>query len=249
MVNWIIQPIILGHKEHVNREDRFMKKYVMFIMILLLCGCAPKYQLTIDGTNIEEDVFFTIDNSKIVQEEIGPELSLYNADTIDYLKNGNLNAILDNQESIYEKQVTEEGQFTSIHLKYAYQPGEISQSRILNECFENKEITVNKKKITIHLSGHYYCFDEEGGEAEFKVLSKNKVTFANTDYGIFDNEYTWTINDSNKDNVDIHIELSTRSKWLDFAILIIGGIVGIALVVGILVIVQKVSNRDKINEI
>lgn len=226
-----------------------MKKKFMILMLLLLCGCSAKYQLTIDGSEITEEILFSIDQSKIIEEELAPDLSIYSKDSLNYLKNSNLYPIQDNQREIYEKTVTEEGNNLSFHLKYQYKQNNLEESRAINECFENKEVIVDDEKISIHLSGKFNCLNELNDKIEFKIKTNNKVQSANIAYGIFDNEYVWEINGTNSNNTDIQIELLTQSKIHYYGVRVALGIIILSLLGVILFAVIKISNRKNINEI
>ncbi len=226
-----------------------MKKYIMLIMVLFLCGCTATYQLEIDGSKITEQINIPIDNTKIVEDsDESPSSSIYSESAIRWAKEDDIFPIEDG-DTPYQKKLVENGNITDMTLTYEYKEGELPSSRYLNECFENKKIVVDRKKISIELSGKYYCLDESGGDTEFKIVTKNKVNSANIPYEISDTEYTWAINQSNASNVDIQIEVSTQSKVVGYGVWIFLGIAGAIIGIVVLFAIFKIFRRREINRV
>lgn len=226
-----------------------MKKFLILILLFLLCGCTSEYQLKINGDKIEENVKISINNSEIKEEELAPDMSIKSKESIEYLKTSDLYPVINNKKDVYEKEVTDVDNVTTINLKYLYKNDQFLNSKIINECFEKKNIKIDKGKISIHLSGKFSCLENEYNSLNFKIVTNNKVESANIDYGIFDNEYVWEISNSNKDNVDIQISLLTDSKYQYYGARILG-IFLIVIVVGLAIFAySKISNRKNINKI
>lgn len=226
-----------------------MKKIFLIFIGLLLCGCSAKYQLTIDGDKISEKINFSVMPSQFKEEEDSPGSSIYSKDSLEYLKTADIYAIQNSQKYIYEKEVTEQDNLLYVNLKYDYSKDQFQESRFLNECFENKDIQIDKQKISVHLTGKFICLNDTSDSIEFKIVTNNKVKSANIDYGIFDSEYVWDINSSNASNVDIQIDLLTESKYQYYGVRILGvALVIIAIGLGFY-IYYKISNRKDINKI
>lgn len=226
-----------------------MKKYFLILIVLLLCGCSAEYQLKIDGSKISEEINFSVVPAQFKEEELAPDLSIYSKDSLEYLKNADIPAIQGSQKYIYEKTVTEQDNLLYINLKYNYQNDQLQDSRVLNECFENNEIQMDKGKISIHLSGKFQCLNDSSDSAKFKIVTNNKVESANINYGVLDNEYVWEIDFTNRNNVDIQIDMLTESKYQYYGIrIIIGAVLLIMVGIGIFMY-YKISNRKDINKI
>lgn len=226
-----------------------MKKFLLLLIFCFLCGCTSEYQLNIKGKEIEENINLFIHNSEIVEEDLAPDMSLKSRDSIEYLKTSDLYPIEGNKRAIYDKEIEEIDNTTAIKLKYKYKNAEFKNSKVINECFENKNITISKEKISIHLFGKFSCLENDVSALEFKIVTNNKVESANIAYGMFDNEYIWKIDGANVKNVDIQIDLLTESKYEYYGVRVLGIILIIIVVVIGVYAYSKISNRKNINEI
>jgi len=197
-----------------------MKKIILLFLFCLLCGCSTEYQLNIKGDKIEENIKLSINNSEIIDEELAPDMSLKSRDSIEYLKTGDLYPVLNNKLDVYERNVSEVDNVTTIDLKYSYKKDQFQNSKIINECFEKKEIYMSKGKISIHLSGKFSCLENKNETLDFKIVTGNKIDYANIEYGIFDKEYVWQIDSTNSNNVDIQNFIFKKNKNIFFFFLL-----------------------------
>ena len=226
-----------------------MKKYLMIILILFISGCSSQYTLNIDGENIEENINFTVDKEKFVEEELAPDQGIYSSSTLDYLKNSDIKALYNEDKYKFEKNLNDDGNILQVELNYKYLENQLEDSNFLNSCFENKEIIEENDSIKIHLTGKFYCLGENSDAMEFVISTKNKVDHANIDYNIFDNKFTWYIDGTNKDNVGIEIEILKKSKLSYYGTIAIVSIAILGVIILTMVAVAKISNRKNVNEI
>ena len=226
-----------------------MKKYLMIIVVFLICGCSPKYSLEINGKEINENIQFTIDKNLIVEESLGPELDFYSKDSIDAILKGDVYSIIDSTKKTYKKDIKEKNEYYDVNLSYEYKDEELNDSRMINECFENKEIDITDDKISIHLYGKFYCLNEDVNNVEFRINTPNKIESSSIEYNFLTNNFVWNINNENANNVDIELTVLTEKKSSYYGVRFV--VIG-ALIVAfsfLAYFIHKLSKRKEINEI
>lgn len=226
-----------------------MKRFLLISILFFLCGCSATYQLKIDGDKISEKLEFYVIPSQFKEEELSPDLSIYSKDSFDYIKNANIPAMNNNDSAFYEKEIIEDENSLQVHLKYDFKKDQFQNSRIINECFENHDIVIDKNKISIHLTGEFKCLNDSGDNIEFRIITNNKIESANIDYGILDKEYIWNIDTTNRNNVDIRIDMLKESKYKYYGIRIFAITFVVIALFGGLFLYAKISNRGNINKI
>jgi hypothetical protein len=225
-----------------------MKKIMLVIVFLiLLTGCSNEYNLKIDKDNINEKITIIIDKSKIFDESLSPDMDIYSTDSINYLLNEDIHAILNNRNEKYVKKVDEKGNFINVTLEYTYKAESYLRAQILNNCFEKIDVKESSKDIYIHLSGKFSCLGNNN-DLDFVIDSNNRVLSQNADTKKF-NKYIWNINNSNKDNVDIEIKLSKKSIYAHYLSIGILSVIGLIVIIIGIVIYTKVRKRSRINEV
>ena len=225
-----------------------MKKIMLVIVFLiLLTGCSNEYNLKIDKDNINEKITIIVDKSKIFDESLSPDMDIYSTDSINYLLNEDIHAILNNRNEKYVKKVDEKGNFINVTLEYTYKAESYLRAQILNNCFEKIDVKESSKDIYIHLSGKFSCLGNNN-DLDFVIDSNNRVLSQNADTKKF-NKYIWNINNSNKDNVDIEIKLSKKSIYAHYLSIGILSVIGLIVIIIGIVIYTKVRKRSRINEV
>lgn len=226
-----------------------MKKIFLVITILCLCGCSAKYTLSVDGNKINEEIFIPIEKNKIYEDDNYLEVGLYSKDNIDNLINQDVYVEDGKRGYIYNKDVKDENGFYNITLSYDYEIGRLKNSRALNECFENTLIEETKKGLHIKLSGKFYCYESDENSLDFIIATKNVVDSASVSHNMFTNKYVWKIDKSNRDNVNIEMNILYESKVSHYGVLIAAIIIGVIFIAGVGFITYKVIQRPKVNEI
>ena len=187
-----------------------MKKIIMLLVLLLSTGCGAKYELNIKKDTIEENISFSMQKNGINNTD-QIDIDVNSDQYIDSLIDSKISAITDNtskNDFYYQKDIKQEGNIYNFKLFYEYKKDDYLKSRVVNECFENHYVNFENDKTYIHLSGKFYCFQDE--EIEIIINSSNKINKSNgTRSG---SSYKWIINKDNYNNVDIEIEISSKEK-------------------------------------
>ena len=221
-----------------------MKKIICLLMIFVLTGCGAKYQINITDNKIEENINISIIPNSNSSEDL-VEMEVNSLDFINYIDKMDIKVLENGSSAIYDKLVTSDNGVYNINLKHTYDKEDYANSRVINECFENHIVTFNGKKTYIHLSGQFYCYDNE--DIEIVVNSKNKVESSNGKRS--GNSYKWIINGENYNNVDIEIKISDKDKvryYIYFTVVIIAFV---SLVFFGAKFYNSYINRNSINDI
>ena len=226
-----------------------MKKLFLIVSLIILCGCTPKYNLIVDGNKVTENIFIPIEKSKIYEDDNELYLGLYSKDSVTNLINNDIYVESNSRSYVYKKNVEEDDDFINVALSFDYAKGRLNKSRVLNDCFENSEIKETVDGIQISLTGEFYCLPEEAQSIDFTISTKNYVESASTGHSLFTNDYKWVIDQNNKKNVDININISYDSKTIRYGLFVFGIIFGIAFVAGAIFVGYNLYRRKKINEI
>ena len=223
-----------------------MKKIICLITIIFLTGCGAKYQINITDDSVEEtiNVSMYVDPTK-GNNDVAESVDLNSIEAINSLKNTNLTVLTNSNDIFYNKEITNDGNLYNISLSYKYSKEQYKNSRVINECFENHTILFEKDRTYIHLSGKFYCYDNE--DIDIVVKSSNKVNKSNGSKS--GGSYHWTINQDNYNNVDIEIEISDKSKVRMYIYYGIAAIVLAVLLYFGFIAYGKIANRNNVNDI
>lgn len=223
------------------------KRLLIILMLIFITGCSSQYNLKIDGETLKEEISFNIDKNKVVEEEMGPETSIYSKESIKYLKNDDLYPVINNNKEKYEKEITEDNNYINVKLNYNYTIENYGKSQILSNCFEKIDVRETKKEIYIHLSGKFKCL-KETNNLDFVIESNNRVLYNNADNKA-SKRYVWNINSSNVDNIDIEIKLNKQSLFQYYLFIAVAVVVILILIVFAINVYSKIKNRANVNEV
>ena len=226
-----------------------MKKIFLVIAMLCLCGCSAKYTLSVNGNKITEEIFIPVDKSKIYVDDSYLEMGTYSKDNIDHLLNGDIYVEDGKKGYVYDKDVKDENGFYNVTLTHEYERERLKNSRVLNECFENTFVEETRNGLKIKLSGKFYCYDSDDNSLDFVISTKNVVESASVSHNMFTNDYVWKIDKSNRNNVNIEMNILYESKVSHYGVTIAAIIIGIIFVIGAGFLIYKFVQRPKINEI
>ena len=192
-----------------------MKKLVYVLPLLIfLTGCSKvnnnydtdtiNYNLTI-GKYYKENinVVFSSNAEDIANEEIDSDIQ-----PLEYIMYYEMpKPIFSNQDILYNKTLKKLKDKIIFSLDYNYIEEDFTNSNFIMTCFENYNITNSDTSYDIELSGKFYCLYDKTliikVNSYFDVLESN----GNKD----NNTYTWIIDSSNKDNVNIKYKLKRHS--------------------------------------
>ena len=213
------------------------RKFLIFIMLILLTGCSSEYTLKIANNKFKENINIVIPKSiipSITQEEL--DLGIEFDDQITPFIEQDTASLITN-DKFYKKKVIEYDDYFQIDMNYKYDEESFKDANSVNTCFEYPELDFSENYY-INLQGTFYCLYADS--VDIKIKTNNKVYFNNADE-IQGNTYIWHIDESNSDYVDIRIEVDKGiSIYTIFAI-----IVGLVLVTLITIIVYKFYKKRK----
>ena len=219
-----------------------MKKILLILTILLLTGCNCDYEVELNSKTVKENIKIDIQNSEL--EDYSEDASI--GDDASFLIDTDINPLIGNEDVIYDKEVNDTNYGKEIILKHAFTSDDYKKlSYFLNTCFENTHFEYRDGAYEIKLSGYFYCL--YGDEVNIKVKSNNLFKSAN---GKKDGtNYSWTIDKSNYENVDISLQISDESKVRNYIYIIIAIIAGIVIFGFIIYYVGIFLGKDDVNSI
>lgn len=182
-----------------------MKKIILLLIaIFLVTGCSGKYELEIKNKKVIEKTTALYNKTDVNKDpyEYTKELSLKYDDNGDFLR-------YDEKKNIYSKNSI------GVELSNFYNSiEEFKQfSKILNYCYNAKNITSVNNMITIKTSNEFTCFNtvEEIDEVTIAIKSNHKLKETNADKrrGA---TYYWYINKDNYKEKPISLVLYSNKK-------------------------------------
>ena len=181
-----------------------MKKVLLIISsIVLLSGCTISYNLDINTSNLSETITTNITQSDysnyLDSKEDKPNTELYTL-----LSKNDIWAFNNNKNDIHQKSITKGNFGYDVTYKYTYYYSNFVNSYIINNCFDRYDIYNKDDYYYIKLSGKFNCYY---GDTNINITTKNLV-YNNNANSINEDTYSWIINDSNKDDVNITFQLS-----------------------------------------
>ncbi len=219
-----------------------MKKLIILLLLtFLLAGCTSKYNLEISNNSFKEDI-----NAVIKKDEI-PKDSKYSDIELDdqitpFLKN-EYPALFSKPDALYKKKVTYFDDYINVDMNYKYTAEEFENSNSLRLCFEDYEYLYDDTYY-IHASGTFYCLYTD--EMDINIKTHNKVIDHNAD-SVNGNVYTWHINGSNVNDVNILFEVKKGIELQKIVSYLIIGIILAVLVAVSCILLRK--NSKKVNKV
>lgn len=207
------------------------KNVILFILLLLLCGCHANYNVTIDEDNISEEI----------------DVSMENNDTYMIFAKNDAYPLHSNFEKKYEKNVTYDDNMINMNVKYNYTPLEFVNANSFNQCFNDKTVEVdNEDYYYFRLTDMNRCFLV--ADFDVNIKTNNKVLYNNAD-SVKGNTYTWHVNEENMKNVLIEIKIDKKhvddSGSMIFAYIIFG-VIFVGIIFLIRSFMKKNSSRNDI---
>lgn len=180
-----------------------MKKIIFIISILfLLSGCTSSYNLEIKNDEFIESIDVKILNEEIPSSEVISEIEV--DDQITPFLENKYPAFFSDKEKYYDKTVNYNENDIDVNLSYKYTAEEFKNANSLNTCFNNL-VFDDVESYYIHAYGEFYCLYSE--EMYINIKTDNKVLMSNA-HKIEGNVYSWKIDASNKNDIDIEFEVS-----------------------------------------
>ena len=223
-----------------------MKKlFVTILIVILVTGCKAKVLIKIDGTNIEENLYYLKEKSQLLNNDIS--MTFYN-DAKPYLD------VKGTVEGFRVEPIENYNDNTStMRLYNNYESFEqFSNSLLLEGCYDLYKISKeNENYYNITTSDKFTCFEryKELDNVELIIETNNDVSYSNADKRE-DNRYIWNINKNNSNNKKISITISkntnTKQK-IEYEKILIG--IGIVTGVLLLVIIFIYIKHKRVNQI
>lgn len=167
-----------------------MKKIILLLATLMLCGCSVEYNVTI-GNNIEETV--------IVDNIVSVETPAFINDQGSSETNEKIEGI-----DYYDLEVTQD---KSIY-KYKFGLNNYSQSTAVNTCLKSVKLTVSNNSYILNTSNQFTCMDYYTKLDDIKINitlnSMYELKNHNAD-SVTNNIYSWNVNRSNYKNKNIQM--------------------------------------------
>ena len=214
-----------------------MKKIIILIILLLVTGCNCNYEIELNSKSIDENI--TVD---IYDSDLDPE----SGDDPSFIFTQDVSPYINDNDKKYEKTITEIDNGKEVNLKYTFTPDDYKlYSYVFNNCFENTSFDYKDGAYSIKLSGYFYCM--YGDELNITIKSDKKIKSANGKKK--GNGYTWTIDMSNYENIDIEIETTNESMVRYYIYIGIAIVFGIAVLIFIIYFIGNFMGRNNVNDI
>lgn len=220
-----------------------MKKRIILLIIvgLFLTGCTNQYNISINGDTISEELISTIPSSDIiVQSEEEKAAGIEADDLITPFIEEDQYPFTNNEKIKYKKTVSKNGNNTIVKLNYDYSIDDFKKSRVYNECFEKSILSREDGYIRLAFMGEFYCL--YGDSININVTSDRKILDDTAD-DVNNNVYSWTINDSNQDNVNIQLILDDSINGSGGTVTTI--IFAIVLILFIIIDIYIITNKKR----
>ncbi|MBE6154112.1 MAG: hypothetical protein E7163_00850 [Firmicutes bacterium] len=180
-----------------------MKRIIMLIVLLGVCGCSAEYNININKDNIEEVIKLQALNNE-------DEIEYYNSN-----KNSSITPYFGTIDKFYD--ISFDDNIRTITLKYIYDDNIIySYSKAFEGCFENSNIVTNESNEIIFQASGFLCQSYDYTD----VLNLN-VNVTVDDYDVVkhnannvkNNIYSWNMVNGNFP--DIYLKIKDKKNSLE----------------------------------
>ena len=185
-----------------------MKKlFLTILMVILITGCKSKVLIKIDGTHIEENLYYLKEKTQLIDNDIN--VTFYD-DAKQYLDvKGTVEGFkLEPLENYNDNE-------SAIRMYNTYESFEqLSNSLLLKSCYDLYKISKeNDNSYNVTTSDRFTCFEryKELDNVELVIETDNNVLYSNADR-IEENKYIWNITRNNSDNKKISITVSKNKN-------------------------------------
>lgn len=185
-----------------------MKKlFLTILMVILITGCKSKVLIKIDGTHIEENLYYLKEKTQLIDNNIN--VTFYD-DAKSYLDvKGTVEGFrIEPLENYNDNEA-------AIRMYNTYDSFEqLSNSLLLKNCYDLYKISKeNDNSYNITTSDRFTCFEryKELDNVELVIETDNNISYSNADR-IEENKYIWNITKNNSDNKKISITVSKNKN-------------------------------------
>ena len=179
------------------------KRILLLIsLVFILCGCTVNYNLEVNDNSLTEVISGTVTKNESQMNENATDIPL-----IYDLINNPQTAIFNDDNQLYIKNIVDLGDNLEYTYSYEYN-NNFEKSKIINSCFENREVYETDLVYHVKLSGKFYCLYSDS--ININVISNKKVVSNNANK-VNNNIYTWVID--KPDNVNIQLDISKTESF------------------------------------
>ena len=213
----------------------YKKIILLFIFSFFLMGHTINYEAVIDD-KINENI-----NISITKGDIENPSNL-----IDTIINEDRYVFLNNENNLkYNKTVTKNNDITNVNMKHIYSIKDFEKANYFNSCFENTTFINKNNYLYLKGYGGFYCSSSTG--ADIKITT-DKLVISNNADSVSGNTYIWHVDLKEYDSFVLEFQVDlTKNKGdnskgnviISPFKIVIGIIIGIAIVVIIFIINKK----------
>ncbi len=171
-----------------------MKKVLILVICLALCGCTTEYNL-----NFKEDVIQETAKAEYLKTELtDDELELVERPDYKF-------SLLNNDKSKYKLKTTVDGKQRQTVYSFDYNYKDFVNAKYLNDCFDAISFSNKENIIKVSLTGPFTCLYSD--TMEFNLTSDYYISSQNADTSSENGVYSWTIDKENAENVNIYFNI------------------------------------------
>lgn len=225
------------------------KRYLVIIiaLVLVLTGCETNYTLTIKDDTIEEKIDVILPENYLPEQTAEEKAAKIEVDDqiTPYLEDDQY-PLMNNTKVKYNRNIKRNNGMINATYDYTYTYENYKDSQIYTKCFEKQYFSTGKDQTYIGFKGRFYCMT--GNEIVFNIKTDKKVESHNADR-LKGNTYTWIIDNTNAQNIDIDMTISNKNQYI-LPIMTIIAITVIVVSFGMLGFAfHKLKNREAVNDI
>ena len=182
-----------------------MKKILLLIILcFLLTGCTVNYNLEIEDNSFKETISGNVLNSEIKIDDEQTDVNTFN-----YLINEEQSPFIGENNQLYNKATNKNNNGIDYNYSFTYNELNITDSRILNTCFEDFKFEEKDNIYYLMTFGKFYC--NYAPETNINISTEYEVIINNANKKK-NNTYTWTINEENKDNFELYMTINKEKQ-------------------------------------
>lgn len=182
-----------------------LKKAILFLFVIILCGCKASYYIDIDD-GFKEDVKITFDGAEDYNDDVKftfDNIALFDSDNVENI-DGSLPSSINKYEFTYDSSKKE------LYSSHKFNTAkDLSRSSFFNSCFKNVKYQTGIIS-SIQTSNNFMCFERflNLDEVTISIHTTKQVLDNNAD-SVSSGTYTWTFNKNNVRTKSIYFKYKT----------------------------------------
>lgn len=181
-----------------------MKKIILLIVSLfLLTSCGINYSVDFQEKYIKESLNLNITEKDY--NDYNNSQDEHMKDTLyEYFDNREILSYFDSYSFNHIKTINKTANGINVRYDYDYTYLDYYRSYYFNNCFDNYVVLNEDDYYYIKATGKFNCYY---GKTNINIRTDKKVIYS-TAQNVSNNNYSWTIDEDNKDNVNILFQMS-----------------------------------------